>query len=133
MIGVDTNVLVRLLVEDDERQFSAAYGLVNAPERTEDPIFVSAIVVIEIEWVLRKTYQRGKTEIAEAIEQLCNRANLVIDDLEAVRAALQAWQTGKADLADYLIAALARQRGARTTMTFDQDAAKTGAFTLLPT
>ena len=42
MIGVDTNVLVRLLVEDDERQFSAAYGLVNAPERTEDPIFVSA-------------------------------------------------------------------------------------------
>jgi len=120
LIGVDTNVLVRLLVEDDERQFSATYGLVNAPERTEDPIFVSAIVVIEIEWVLRKTYQRGKTEIAEAIEQLCNRANLVIDDLEAVRAALQAWQTGKADLADYLIAALARQRGARTTMTFDQ-------------
>jgi predicted nucleic-acid-binding protein len=133
LIGVDTNVLLRLLVADDPKQYNAADGLVNAPERGEDPVFISAVVVVEIEWVLRKTYRLGKNQIADALEQLCNRANLVVDDLEAVRAALQAWRTGKADLPDYLIAALARQRGARTTMTFDRDAAETTAFTLLPT
>ena len=133
MIGVDTNILLRLLVGDDAAQLRAADHLVNAAEREEDPVFVSPVVIVEMEWVLRRTYRFGKTQIADTLEQLCSRTYVVIDDVEAVRTALTAWRTGKADFADYLIAALARQRGARTTMTFDRDAAETGAFALLPT
>ncbi len=133
MIGIDTNVLLRLLIRDDAKQFSAADGLVNSPERADDPVFVSPVVVVELEWVMRRTYGLTKTQIVDAIEQLSRRTYFVMDNSEAVRAALTAWRTGKEDFADYLIAALARQRGARTTMTFDKDAAKTASFTLLPT
>ena len=132
MIGVDTNILLRLLIRDDARQFIAADGLVNSAERADDPIFVSPIVVVELEWVMRRTYGLTKAQIVDALDQVSRRTYFVMDDSEAVRAALTAWRTGKADFADYLIAALARQRGARTTMTFDKDAAATSSFTLLP-
>jgi predicted nucleic-acid-binding protein len=132
LIGVDTNVLLRVLVEDDPAQLRAAETLVNAPERAEDPVFVSPIVLVEIEWTLRRVYRRSKDEILEAMDRLQRHAHIVLDDREAVDAAIVGWRTGKASLADYLIGALARERGARTTMTFDQDAAETGAFTLLP-
>jgi predicted nucleic-acid-binding protein len=132
LIGVDTNILLRLLIRDDARQFIAADGLVNSAERADDPIFVSPIVVVELEWVMRRTYGLTKAQIVDALDQVSRRTYFVMDDSEAVRAALTAWRTGKADFADYLIAALARQRGARTTMTFDKDAAATSSFTLLP-
>ncbi len=132
MIGVDTNILLRVLVEDDPTQLLAAETLVNAPGRFDDPILVSPIVLVEIEWTLRRVYRRSKDEILEAIDRLQRHANIILDDREAVDGAIGAWRTGKASLADYLIGALARERGARTTMTFDQDAAETAAFTLLP-
>jgi predicted nucleic-acid-binding protein len=132
MIGIDTNILVRLLVSDDAQQAHAADALVNAPERADDPMLVSPIVLVEIEWALRKLYDRTKTQILEAIDRLLDHAHVIIDDREAVEAAIAAWRTGKADFADYLIGALARERGARTTMTFDRKAAESSVFTLLP-
>lgn len=131
MIGVDTNILVRLLVADDLAQFRAADSLVNAAERIDDPLFVSPIVLVEIEWTLRKVYDRSKPQILEAFDQLWNHHTVVIDDRDAIAAALEAWRNGSAGFADYLIGALARERGARTTMTFDRKAAETAAFTLL--
>lgn len=133
MIGVDTNVLLRVLVEDDVAQLRAANAFLSSADRDGDPLLVSPIVIVELEWAMRKIYDRNKIEILEGLDRLRGHANIVIDDEEAVEAAINEWRTGKADLADYLISALARARGARTTMTFDRDAAETSAFTLLPT
>jgi predicted nucleic-acid-binding protein len=132
LIGVDTNVLLRVLVEDNVAQLHAANALIDSADRDGDPLLVSPIVIVELEWVMRKLYDRNKDQILDGLDRLRGHANIVIDDAEAVESAIKAWRTGKADLADYLISALARARGARTTMTFDRDAAETLAFTLLP-
>lgn len=131
MIGVGTNILLRILVEDDPAQFRAAIDFVNSGERTEDPMLVSPIVPVEIEWALRRVYRRTKEEILEAFNRLQRHAHIILDDREAVDGAIAAWRTDKASLADCLIGALARERGARTTITFDRDAAETAALTLL--
>ncbi len=132
MIGADTNVVVRLLVDDQPEQARAARALANAAERLDDPILLTPLVLAETEWVLRRSYRFSKQQRLAALDSFCSDAGVVIDDRNAVEAAIEAWRSGSAGFADYLIAALARERGARTTMTFDQKAAKTAAFTLLP-
>jgi predicted nucleic-acid-binding protein len=131
MIGVDTNVLLRVFVADDPVQARAASAFIEAPERPDDPVFVTALVLVELVWTLRKAYDHSKPELLSILDQVCSHATIIVDDRDAVETAVDMWRTGKADFADYLIAALARERGARTTMTFDRTAAETAAFTLL--
>jgi len=131
LIGVDTNVLVRLFVDDDAAQGAAARALVSDAARDGESILVTPLVLAELAWSLRSNFAFVKAEILDALDQLCRNAAFVVDDRTAVEAAVDAWRDGGADFADYLIAALARERGATTTMTFDRKAARTAAFTLL--
>ena len=131
MIGADTNVVIRMFVSDNPAQADAARALIEAEERAEDPILLTPLVVAEIEWSLRSNFDHTKPEILAVFDQIAANAGFILDDREAIEAAIAAWRTGRADFADYLIAALARERGARTTMTFDRAAAQTAAFTLL--
>ena len=132
MIGVDTNVLLRMFVDDNHSQAKIARALIEASERQRDPILVTAVVFVEAEWALRSNFGFTKTDIIGVFDDILSDTGFQVDDRDAIDAALDAWRTGRADFADYVIGALARERGARTTMTFDRGAAKDrGAFTLL--
>jgi predicted nucleic-acid-binding protein len=131
VIAIDTNVLARWFVEDDARQVAAARGLLADERRGESPILLTPLVLAELEWVLRSTFRRSKDDILEVLGILCEEPAVVIDDRSCVEIAIANWRDGRADFADYLIAALARDRGATAVLTFNRDAAKSAAFTLL--
>ena len=131
MIAIDTNVLARWFVADNARQAAIARGLLTDRRRSEDPILLTPLVLMELEWVLRSTFKRSKEEILDVLGILCDEPAVVLDDRSCIEIAIAGWREGKADFADYLIAALARDRGATTVLTFDRDAAQSAAFTLL--
>jgi predicted nucleic-acid-binding protein len=131
MIAVDTNVLVRWFVEDDARQVAVARGLLAERQRSDEPILLSPLVLAELEWLLRSNFRRSKDDILNVLGILCDEPAVVIDDRSCVEVAIASWREGRAGFADYLIAALARERGASTVLTFDRDAARSAAFTLL--
>ena len=113
MIAVDTNVLVRFLVKDDEKQAQRARRLVE-----EEHIFVPKTVLLETEWVLRYTYEFGREAVAEALGKVCGLAQVTIEDTPAVRQAL-AWHQEGFDFADALHLATSRQ--AEGFYSFDQE------------
>lgn len=131
MIGADTNVILRMFVEDNPGQAKAARALAAAPDRLSDPILITPLVLAEIESSLRSNFQVSKLTILDIFDQILGNLAFLVDQRDAAEAAIEEWRVGKADFADYLIGASARELGARTTMTFDRKAAETAAFTLL--
>lgn len=113
MIAVDTNVLVRFLVKDDEKQAQRARRLVE-----EEHIFVPKTVLLETEWVLRYTYEFGREAVAEALGKVCGLPEVTIEDTPAVRQAL-AWHQEGFDFADALHLATSRQ--AEGFYSFDRE------------
>jgi predicted nucleic-acid-binding protein len=100
MIGVDTNVIVRLLVVDDERQAAAASRYLKAHCSSDDPALLSDIVLVECAWVLEDIYEYSRAQIASAIDGLLATAQLRAADASAVGTALQRYRAGSADFAD---------------------------------
>lgn len=121
MIGVDTNVIVRLLVADDPEQAAAAKRLFESFSPVA-PGWISQVVLVETFWVLRRGYRLQTDAILGAIRALISADDVVAEQRDVVLAALDDAANG-ADFADALIARGAQRAGARTTMTFDPDAA----------
>lgn len=121
MIGVDTNVLVRLLTADDDAQHAVTLEFFG--QRTpSDPAFLSAVTIAETIWVLRKTYKFSVTEVGGAIETLLGSDDFVIECREAIEDMRAA---AAPDLmTDFLVAHLGQRAGCSHTVTFDRDAAK---------
>lgn len=128
MLGIDTNVLVRFLVRDDEAQFEKARKLIKREIAAGRCVFVSHLVILETEWVLRSRYGLPKKLIIEAISGLLNAADVRFEDEPAVEEALFLWKDTTADFADCLIGAKNRRLGCRATATFDVKAAKLPGF-----
>jgi predicted nucleic-acid-binding protein len=123
MIGVDSNVLLRLFTRDDLEQAAVAARYLS--ERTEsDPAFVSAVVICELVWVLQKSYGYSDTKVHEALDSLFQSANVVIENAELLDRAISEARKQQAGIADCIIAALAAEAGATKTVTFDQTTAK---------
>ncbi len=116
MTGLDTNVLVRYLTQDDPAQFQAALRLLNRKGAT---FFVPDLVLVEVDWVLSGVYAWTRDEIVETFARLLTVHNLIFEDEGRVRGALRIVRLG-ADLADALISALCRERGCRDLATFDK-------------
>src|SRR6185437_3670336 len=131
MIGVDTNVVVRLLVADDERQTDAAARYLKAHCSSDDPALLSDIVLVECAWVLEDVYEYSRTQIGDAIEGLLATAQLRAADAPAVSAALQRFRSSSADFADCLIGVNNVAAGCGYTATFDRKASKLPEFQLL--
>ena len=131
MLGIDTNVLVRFLVRDDEGQFERARRLIKREVGSEEDVFVSLLVLVETEWVLRSRYSLQKTEIREAISGLLDATEVQFEDEPAVEEALFIWKDSAADLADCLIGAHHHRLGCRATATFDAKAVKLPTFVAL--
>jgi predicted nucleic-acid-binding protein len=98
MIGIDTNVLVRYLVRDDQSQFEKARRLINREVSTGEPVLVSLVVLLETEWVLRSRYELAKAEIVGAFSALLDAAELIFEDEPSVEHALYAWKDAVAEL-----------------------------------
>jgi predicted nucleic-acid-binding protein len=128
MLGVDTNVLVRFLVRDDEAQFEKARKLIKREVAAGSGVFVNQLVLLETEWVLRSRYSLPKNLIIEAISGLLDASDVRFEDEPAIEEALFIWKETAADFADCLIGAKNRRLGCRATATFDVRASKLPGF-----
>jgi predicted nucleic-acid-binding protein len=128
MLGIDTNVLVRFLVRDDEAQFEKARKLIRREVAAGRGVLVNQLVLLETEWVLRSRYSLAKNLIIQAISGLLNASDVRFEDEPAVEEALFIWKDSAADFADCLIGAKNRRLGCRATATFDMKASKLPGF-----
>ena len=128
MLGIDTNVLVRFLVRDDDAQFEKARKLIKREVAAGRRVFINQLVLMETEWVLRSRYAVPKNQIIEAISSLLNATDVQFEDEPAIEETLFIWKDSTADFADCLIGAKNRRMGCRTTATFDVKAAKLPGF-----
>ncbi len=131
MLGIDTNVLVRYLVRDDETQFEKASRLIKGEIGIGEAVFVSLPVLLETEWVLRSRYGLKKAEIVEAISGLLDATEIQFEAEPAIEESLKFWKDSTASFADCLIGAHNRRSGCRATATFDLKAARLPAFVAL--
>lgn len=122
MAALDTNVLVRLLVEDDAAQLAAARTLLRRCIAAQEVLFVPITVVLELEWVLRASYGFDKDDVLKAITALLSAAELSVESERALEAALFIYREGRADFADALHLALAAAAGETPLWTFDKTA-----------
>ena len=129
MIGLDTNVVVRYLVQDDPDQSAIATAVIDDLTETV-PGYLSLVTVVELHWVLRRAYKLSAERCAELLEGLTDSREIRVDRESIVRAALESSRSGL-DFADAVIAELGRAAGCRRTVTFDQRAARQGAMHLL--
>jgi len=120
MIGVDTNVLVRFVVEDDKRQTEHANALFRRALAKGEQIFVSDVVLCQLVWVLAAAYRVPRQEIAELLTNLMRARQIEIDDADLVRQALDAFRAGRGDFADYVIRERAMSAGCSSVATFEK-------------
>ncbi len=134
MIGLDTNVLVRYLAQDDAEQSALDTRLIEQDLSASRPGFISLVVLVELCWVLKRLYAATDAELLATVTDVLDAAAFRVEQRGVVQAALaQLAQstTGKAGFADALIAALASHHGCTQTVTFDRGAAKAVGMTLL--
>lgn len=130
MIGLDTNVIVRYVMQDDPKQSKLATVLMERLT-AESPGFVSLVCVVELVWVLESAYTLSRNQVTEALTNLITIDVLKIERLPVVAAAVRAFKAGKADFADCLIERLSAHAGCEKTMTFDRNAARSANMLLV--
>jgi predicted nucleic-acid-binding protein len=130
MIGLDTNVLVRYLAQDDPVQSRQATALIEHRLSEQDPGFVSVVAMVETAWVLERAYGLSANKIAAAIERMLQADALVVEDEQEVFTAMMALRHGRGSFADALIAALGSRAGCTHTVTFDRRALRLPGFAL---
>ena len=120
MIALDTNVLLRYLVKDDEVQSSRSAALINGCADRGEKMFLSHIVLCELTWVLKAAYSVPKADLVELLSALVRGAQFVVEDPDLAGRALRRYQKGGADFPDYLIAERAGHAGCDQIATFDK-------------
>jgi predicted nucleic-acid-binding protein len=133
MPALDTNVLVRYLVQDDSGQLSASKRLIDRCVGEGQSLFVPVTVTLELEWVLRASFGFVKDDVLRVLSNLFSAAELSFESERALEVALQLYREGAADFADCLHIALATEAGEQPLWTFDKTAAKVIGAQLLRT
>lgn len=134
MIGLDTNILVRYLSQDDARQSAAATRLIDGELNLAKPGFISLVVLVELCWVLKRLYAATEGELAAMTQDLLDAPQFHMEQRDVVRAALQHLaqaKSAKAGLADVLIAKIAKAHGCTQTLSFDKGAVRAAGMVLL--
>jgi predicted nucleic-acid-binding protein len=131
MIGLDTNILVRYLTQDDPVQSAKAAEILERRLTEKNPGFVSIVAMVETVWVLDRAYFLTAQEIATAIERLLQVEVLAIENEQEVFTAMVALKQGRGSFADALIAELGARVGCTRTLTFDRKAARLPDFELI--
>jgi predicted nucleic-acid-binding protein len=130
MIGLDTNVLVRYVAQDDATQSPKATALIEGLSDTE-PGFIPLVAIAELVWVMQGCYAATKAETVAILEKLLRIRTLRVENPETVTSALNRYSQSNADFADCLIERSAHRANCVRTMTFDGKAAKTAGMRLL--
>lgn|ERR1700687_1126524 len=131
MIGLDTNILVRHLTQDDPLQSRKATDILERRLTEETPGFVSIVAMVETVWVLERAYRLPAHKIAAAVERMLQTDVLVVENEQDVFTAMIALKEGQGSFADSVIAALGVRAGCSCTLTFDHKAARLRGFQLL--
>ena len=131
MIGLDTNVLVRYLAQDDPAQSLKATELIERRLTEDEPGFISVVAMVEVAWVLERAYGLADREIAAAIEGVLQAEVLVVENEQEVFTAMIALKAGRGSFADALIGALNAKAGCSRTLNFDRRAQRLAGFELL--
>jgi predicted nucleic-acid-binding protein len=131
MKALDTNVLVRFLVRDDEKQAETVYQMLKRAEALNEPLFVPLLVVLETIWVLASVYEIPRKEIVRSINELVLMPILVFEAQPAIINFISDARVSKVDLADLLIASSARFSGCEKVLSFDKRASEFRFFELL--
>jgi len=131
MIGLDTNILIRYLTQDDRAQSAKATQILEHRLTQNNPGFVSVVAMVETVWVLDRAYGLTAQEIATAIERLLQVEVLAIENEQEVFSAMVALKQGRGSFADALIAELGARAGCTRTLTFDQKAIRLPGFELV--
>ncbi len=131
MKGLDTNVLVRLFVDDEPEQADRSEAFIRQTYASGSLCYVNKIVLCELVWVLARGYSCERAVIADALESLLSSPQFRIEDEPRVRSAVRAYREGSTDFADHLIGATNRAAGCERTATFDRKAARLDGFELL--
>ena len=130
MVGIDTNILLRFVVEDDPGQTAKALRLFQSLT-PEEPAFVTLVALTEWVWVLRRRYKLSKAEVVRCVAELINSPEIVLENDAAVAQALAVFSTMNADFPDCLIERLGLIHGCSHTFTFDKKSAKLPGMLLL--
>jgi predicted nucleic-acid-binding protein len=131
VIGLDTNVLLRLIVLDDAGQQARADAALHQRCTPDNPGFINVIVLCELVWVLESRYGYSRPDIAGAVEALAAMDEILVDAAPLVAIALHRFRTSRVGFADCLLGVANRAAGCDTTLTFDRDAAALPEFTAL--
>jgi predicted nucleic-acid-binding protein len=124
MIGLDTNILVRYLTQDDPAQSLKATQIIEGQLTEENPGFISIVAMVETVWVLERGYNLAANEIVAAVERVLQTDVLVVENEQEVFTAMNALKRGQGSFADAVIAALGARAGCSRTLTFDRKAAR---------
>jgi predicted nucleic-acid-binding protein len=131
MIGLDTNVLVRYLAQDDAIQSPQATHIIERQLTQERPGFISLVTMVETVWVLDRIYGLSNREVAEAVERILQADTLLVQNEQEAFTAMIAFKTGDGSFSDALIGALGAWAGCTSTLTFDKKAKRLKQFQLL--
>ncbi len=130
MIGIDTNVLVRYIAQDDAAQSARATRLLEKECSPATPGFVGLVVLLELVWVSESCYGASRSEVADIVRRILSIRQLVVQEAETAWKALRLFESSKADFSDCLVERMATAAGCTAVMTFDKAAARAG-MTLL--
>jgi len=131
VIGLDTNVVIRYLTQDDPKQSAVATRLMEKTLSADELGFISLVVLAEVVWVLVSLYSVDKAGVAEVVSGLLTTEQLRLESAELVWRAKRRYEASKADFSDALIVESAVAAGCKRAVTFDRAAAATSGFELL--
>jgi len=131
MKGIDTNILVRFLVGDDENQAKKVYKIFKKAEAEKKELFVSVLVVLELIWVLESAYGISRSEILDSIGSLLLMPIFKFENIKTLQNFILSASENKLDLSDLLIAHSANAHNCETVLTFDKKASKFKLFELV--
>ena len=131
MIGLDTNVLVRYLTQDDPAQSRRANRFIADSAARDELLHLSTIVLCETVWVLRWAYGAAKADILRSLSRILDTAQFSIEDADACREALASYSQGQGDFSDYLLGGRNGRAGCSVTVTFDRKLRRSELFRVL--
>lgn len=126
MIGIDTNILVRYIAQDDAAQSARATRLIEQECSQAAPGFIGLVALVELVWVSESCYGASREEVETILRRLLSIRQLLVQDAGIVWEALSRFESSKADFADCLVGCSALAAGCSVVMTFDKAAAKSG-------
>lgn len=131
MNGLDTNILVRLITDDDAEMRDSAVRLIEQTHANTEALLVPTVVILELVWVLSARYGFSRTDILNALERLSCVKGLRFDSDARLHELIEIGRASKTDIPDILIGLCARDSGCNFTWTFDKKAARTDLFRML--